>query len=89
MLSNHKPPLWMEVNIVFLHGHANGIVFSWLFPNLSQIVWKRIGMTRIIYQLFEGHEYAKLGLDENDFPQAWDFWNPSSHPLRNSPLQKG
>jgi hypothetical protein len=65
----------------FSHGYVNGIGFSWLSPNLSQTVWKRIGMTRIIYQLFEGHEYAKLGLDEKDFSQAWDFWNHSSHLL--------
>jgi hypothetical protein len=36
---------------------------------------------RDFYQLFEGHEYAKLGLDEKDFSQAWDFWNHSSHLL--------
>jgi hypothetical protein len=34
-----------------------------------------------LYQLFEGHEYAKLGIDEKNLSHSWDFWNPSSFSL--------
>ena len=40
MLSNYKPPSWKGVDIVFLYGHVNGTVFSWL---LSQIYLKLCG----------------------------------------------
>jgi hypothetical protein len=41
------------------------------------------------FQLFENHEYAKLGIDEKDLSHPWDFWNRSSSSFRNLPLQKG
>jgi len=28
-----------------------------------------------LYQLFEGREYAKLGIDEKDLPHLWDSGN--------------
>jgi hypothetical protein len=31
-----------------------------------------------LYQLSDGHEYAKLGIDEKDLSHSWDFWNRSS-----------
>jgi hypothetical protein len=42
-----------------------------------------------LFQLFEGHEYAKLGADEKNRSHSWDFWNHSYPSLSNLPLQKG
>ena len=31
-----------------------------------------------LYQLFDGLEYAKLGINEKDLPHSWGFWNRPS-----------
>jgi len=41
-----------------------------------------------LYQLFDGYEYAKLGIDEKDFSHSWDFWPRPSSRLRILSLSK-
>ena len=50
----------------------------WKFKPLFY-AWEKAGDTHEnLYQLFEGREYAKLGIYEKDLSHSWDFWNRPS-----------